>query len=97
MDSIVVILLILIIVKFCIIGPLLFYIFRDEIKTWRKAPETPTEPVCVYCQSRWTQVVDQGTPRWEGEDLVIATTYECQHCHTPFWRVERLPVGSVRH
>jgi len=94
-SDIIVIVLILVVVKFFIIGPLLFYVFRDDIRAWRQKPEPLAAPVCMYCESRWTQPVDEGTPRWEGDELVLVTTYECQHCHMPFWRVERVPVSSM--
>jgi hypothetical protein len=40
----------------------------------------------------YTTAIGEAEPRWDGEELVMTTTYECQHCHLPFWHVERVPV-----
>lgn len=100
MTNILVILLVIALVKFVFFGFLLFVVFRRDIQElWsgKKAEKKrPAFPVCLYCQSRYTRPLDDGQPRWENEDLVLVTTYECQHCHLPFWHVERVPMGSAR-
>jgi hypothetical protein len=79
--------------KVVVFGPLLYFIFRDEIKTYfRDRKSKSSEPRCIYCQSVWTTPVGESEPRWDGEELVMTTTYECQHCHLPFWHVERVPM-----
>jgi hypothetical protein len=94
-DSILVILLVVAAIKFVFFGIILYFVFRPELRKGarRKAPTTIT---CMYCQSKWTRPVDEGQTRWEDDDLVLVTTYECQHCHLPFWHVERVPVGSLK-
>ena len=94
-DSILVILLIVAAVKFVFLCIILLFVFRPELKgaSKKKAQATAT---CLYCQSRSTRPVDEGQTRWENDDLVLVTTYECQHCHLPFWHVERVPVGSLK-
>lgn len=81
------------VIKVALFGPLLYLVFKDEIKTWWRERKTKSSlPRCVYCQSVWTTAVSEAEPRWDGEELVMTTTYECQHCHLPFWHVERVPV-----
>lgn len=97
MDSLLVILLVIAGVKFIVFGVILWKVFRQDIKHWwtqerRQKSREPSTPVCVYCQSVWTVPVDEGQTRWEGDELVLVTTFECQHCQLPFWRVERLAV-----
>ena len=96
MSGILVILLIIAAVKFIFFGIVLFFVFRPELRNLRKRKIVSTTPVCVYCQSRWTRAVDEGQTRWEDDDLVLVTTYECQHCSLPFWHVERVPMGTVK-
>ncbi len=99
-QTIVEILLILAAVKVVFISGILWMVFKREIKDWwrerqaRKLP--PAIPICLYCQSTWTQAVDEGQSRWDGEDLVLVTTYECQHCRLPFWHVERVKTGALK-
>ncbi len=81
------------VIKLALFGPLLYFVFRDEIETYLRNRKTKSSvPRCVYCQSVWTTAVGEGEPRWDGEELVMTTTYECQHCHLPFWHVERVPM-----
>lgn len=98
MDSILVILLILAAVKFFGFGGLLLWIFRGDIREWRagRKHEPSMEPACIYCASKWTVAVDEGRTRWEQDELVLSTTYECQHCHMPFWHIERVRVPSIK-
>ena len=98
MDSILVILLIVATVKFIVFGILLFVVFRDDIREYfsGKKPTEGKAPVCVYCESKWTVPIDEGQTRWENNDLLLVTTYECQHCHLPFWHVERVSTVSLR-
>ena len=96
-NNILVILLIVATVKFIFLGVVLFFVFRPELRNAGKRKPVPTTPACVYCESRWTRPVDEGQTRWEDEDLVLVTTYECQHCSLPFWHVDRVPMGSVKH
>ena len=76
---------------------LLYWIFRDDIREYfaeRRIRES--SPVCIYCRSPWTLAADEGAPRWEGDELVLVTTYTCQECFLPFWHVERVPVAAAR-
>jgi hypothetical protein len=97
-DSIILILLVLAAVKTLVFGGLLGWVFRDDIREWRsgrkKAPMVT--PVCIYCESKWTQAVDEGQSHWENDELVLVTTYECQHCHLPFWHVERVQMTGIK-
>lgn len=92
MRSMVIILLVVAAIKFVVFGVILYRVFRDDIKEWwsEQTNEPVGPPVCVYCQSAWTEPVDEGQTRWEGSELVLVTTYECQHCRWQFWRVERV-------
>lgn len=90
------ILLILVVVKLIIIGVLLGVVFKDDVSAMRVKRSEPRLPECMYCQSVWTQPTDEGQTRWEGDELVLVTTYECQHCHLPFWHVERVPIGTLK-
>lgn len=99
MDSIVTILLIIAAVKFVLFGGILYWVFRGDIRSWRaqrRRKPVPTTPACVYCGSKWTHAQPEQESRWEGEELVLVTTYQCQHCEMPFWRVERVAVGRVK-
>lgn len=100
MTDILVILLVIALVKFVVFGFLLFVVFRRDIREmWsgKKTQKTrPAMPVCMYCQSHFTRRLDDGEPRWDNDDLILVTTYECEHCHLPFWHVERVPVGSAK-
>jgi len=96
-DTIIVVLLIVALVKFVMIGIIVLVVFKPDLKQWQKTRKKPlTAPICMYCQSKWTKALDEGQTRWDGDDLVLVTTYECQHCHLPFWHVERVPTGSLR-
>lgn len=96
MSNILVILLIIAAVKFVFFGFVLFHVFRPELKNAGKRQPASTTPICVYCESRWTHAVDEGQTRWDNDDLVLVTTYQCEHCALPFWHVERVPMGSAR-
>lgn len=101
MDEFLTILLIVAFVKFILFGVILFHVFRKDIEEYRSErtetkTRTPEAPMCMYCQSLYTLPVDEGQTRWEDDALVLVTTYECQHCHLPFWHVERVAVGSLR-
>lgn len=98
MDSILLILLIVAAVKFVFFGVILFKVFQRDIEAYREErteEAVPSLPACVYCQSVYIEAVDEGQTRWENESLVLVTTYECQHCHLPFWHVERVAAGSL--
>lgn len=98
MDTILLILLIVAAVKFVIFGVILFVVFRRDIDAYRgdwAESKAPALPACVYCQSVYIRPVDEGQTRWENDSLVLVTTYECQHCHLPFWHVERVAAGSL--
>ncbi len=99
MDNILVILLIIAAVKFVIFGVILFVVFRRDIQEYRgdrTESAAPALPACVYCQSVYIEPVGDGQTRWENDELVLVTTYECQHCHLPFWHVERVAAGSLQ-
>jgi integral membrane sensor domain MASE1 len=99
MGNILIIFLIIAAVKSVVFGGILYFVFRDDIREWWSGKEetsAPTMPVCVYCQSAWTQPAGDPETRWEDDELVLVTTYECQHCRLPFWRVERVPVTSTK-
>jgi hypothetical protein len=94
-----VLLLIIVVIKFIIVGVILWRVFAPDIRQLRQEQEDrkPTEaPACLYCGSLWTEPSGDSETRWEHEELVLVTTYECQHCHLPFWHVERIPVVSSR-
>ena len=95
-DNIIVILLVLAAIKFVIIAIILLVVFRPDLKQLRGKKKPPSVPVCMYCQSKWTHALDEGEARWDGGDLILVTTYECEHCHLPFWHVERVPTGILR-
>jgi len=96
-SNILVLLLIIAAVKFVFFGVVLFFVFRPELRNAGKRKPAPTTPICIYCESRWTNAVDEGQTRWEHDELVLVTTYACEHCSLPFWRVERVPMGSIKH
>jgi hypothetical protein len=99
MGPIVAILLVLVIVKSVIFGVLVWAVFREDIKAYfagKKNSEAVTVPTCIYCQSQWTTQVDEGSTRWDGEELTLVTTYECQHCRLPFWHVERVSAAMLQ-
>ncbi|HZU11585.1 MAG TPA: hypothetical protein VFB58_02000 [Chloroflexota bacterium] len=83
------------VVKIFIAGPLLFMVFRDDIRRyWAGRKQKAHEPCCPGCASRYAAPLDEGVIRWEGDDLVLVTGYQCQHCGYPFWHVERVPMGK---
>jgi hypothetical protein len=93
------ILLVLVIVKSVIFSVLVWVVFREDIKAYfagKKRSEASTVPTCIYCQSQWTAAVDEGSTRWDGEELILVTTYECQHCRLPFWHIERVPAAMLQ-
>lgn len=80
-------------IKIFIFGPLLYWVFREDIRGYfRERKQRQALPACPLCGSRYSQPVDEGTTRWDKDELVLVTTHECQHCHMPFWYVERVPV-----
>lgn len=74
----------------------LYWVFRDDIRQYLAERRVPArrKPVCLYCQSESVRPVEDGVTRWEGESLVLVTTFECLHCQLPFWNVERVPVAA---
>jgi integral membrane sensor domain MASE1 len=101
MDSIILILLVVAAIKFVVFGVILFFVFRPELPSlqrWKRSKTAPVDvtPTCVYCQSRYSRPTGEVETRWEGEELVLVTTFECEHCHFPLWRVERIPVGMLK-
>jgi hypothetical protein len=99
MGPTVAILLVLVIVKCVVFGVLIWVVFREDIKAYfagKRRSETPATPACIYCQSQWTTAVDEGSTRWDGEELVLVTAYECQHCRLPFWHVDRVPAAMLQ-
>lgn len=96
MDNIILILLIVAAVKFVLIAVICFWVFRPDLKAMVAEKKPQTVPTCPYCQSKWTEAIDEGQTRWDGDELVLVTTYECQHCHFPVWHVERVPTGSLK-
>lgn len=97
MDEVITVLLILVVVKTIIIGIVLLVIFKPDIKQLRSRKASAETPPCMYCQSKWTHPADGGETRWDQDELVLVTTYECEHCHLPFWHVERVAAGSLKH
>lgn len=94
MGDILIILLAVAAVKFVLFGIILLVVFKPDFKRLWAGEEAAIAPTCLYCGSKWTEPVEEGETRWEGDDLVLVTTYECQHCHLPFWHVERVPTAS---
>jgi hypothetical protein len=96
-DSIIVFLLILTTILIVVKVIFLWWIFGPDIKLLRgELKQTSAEPECVYCRSQWTHPTSDGEMRWEGDDLVLVTTYQCEHCELPFWHVERVSVVAQR-
>jgi hypothetical protein len=98
MTTLIWILLISVVVLLPFKAVFLYWIFRDDIREYfaeRRA--RASTPVCMYCQSSLTQPADEGSTRWEGDELVLVTTYVCGHCHLPFWHVERVAAVPARH
>lgn len=96
-DLMIVTLLILAAVKFVLITVVLWVVWRPDVrKLFRKKETMRTTPVCPFCDSRWTHPVGDPETGWDGDELVLSTTYECQHCHFPIRHVERVPVGASR-
>lgn len=99
-DTLLILILLFFVIKILIFGPLLYWVFREDIRQhFAQKKQQQTVPTCLYCKSRYTEPVDEGNTRWEGDDLVLVTTYECQHCHMPFWHVERVTMpgsGNAR-
>lgn len=99
MQYIIPILMILATIKIVVLGGFLWYVFKPDIKEYRDHHERQrgpaTSPSCMYCGSKYARMVDEGQTRWEGDHLVLVSAYECQHCHLPFWHVERLPAASI--
>jgi hypothetical protein len=94
--SILLILLIIAAVKFVLFGGILFAVFRDDIREWLRGKPEPVSPECTYCQSKWTVPTGDPQTRWEDNSLILVTEFHCQHCHFPFWHVERVPVSSLK-
>lgn len=75
----------------------LYWIFRDDIREYLAERRTKAStPLCMYCGSHYTQMVDDDTTRWEGDELVLVTTYTCLDCNLPFWHVERVPATTAK-
>jgi hypothetical protein len=96
LDTIIVVLLVVAAVKFVIVAIILLAVFRPDIRQWRTRKKPVSVPACPGCRSKYTRVIDEGQTRWDHDDLVLVTTYECRHCHFPFWHVERVPTGSLK-
>ncbi|GAC1335254.1 MAG: hypothetical protein NVS2B16_05770 [Chloroflexota bacterium] len=100
MDTLVVLLLVVAGIHFLIAAIFLPLVFRDDIRQWRAErrlnAEQTREPACMYCGSKWTHALDEGQTRWDNGDLVLVTTFECDHCHLPFWHVERVHTTVIR-
>jgi len=99
-DSIIAILLIVAAIKFVLFGIVLYFVFRPDLRTLlrrkRPQPDVTAAPVCMYCDSQYARATGEVQTRWEGNELVLVTTFECEHCHFPLWRVERIPVGAAK-
>lgn len=97
-STFVVILLVGAIAHILLFGGVFYLVFRDDIHEMLRPKKKPSMPTCMYCESKWTHPVGEGQTRWEGDDeLVLVTTYECEHCRLPFWHVERVRVGTLKH
>jgi hypothetical protein len=97
MSTFIWILLISVAVLLPIKAALLYWVFRDDIREYvAERRQRAIAPVCMYCHSKWTEPADEGSTRWEGDELVLVTTYVCQHCNLPFWHVERVAAAAAR-
>jgi hypothetical protein len=99
LGNILIIFLVIAAAKTVVFAAILWFVFREDIRQWWSGDEveqSPAQPACVYCQSVWTEATGEPQTRWENEELVLVTTYECQHCRLPFWRVERVPMTSTK-
>jgi hypothetical protein len=90
-----------VLVKFILVAFVIHIVFKDDIRQYREQKEEEKKagvaPVCMYCGSAWTHATDEGQTRWENDELILVTTYECEHCTLPFWHVERVPMIAHLH
>lgn len=93
-DILLIIIVLFFVIKLVIFGPLLYFVFRDDIRQYFAQRGLPSPPTCPLCRSRYAQPTDDARTQWEGEDLVLVTGYECEHCHYPFWHVERVSLTA---
>lgn len=97
MSTLIWILLISVVILLPIKAAFLYWIFREDIREYlADRRERASTPVCMYCRSKSTELLDEGSTRWEGQELVLVTTYVCQHCQMPFWHVERVAAAAAR-
>lgn len=99
MQYIIPILMVIATIKMIVLGAFLWYVFKPDIREYREHHERQQGPAaapsCMYCGSKYALLLDEGQTRWEGDHLVLVSSYECQHCHLPFWHVERVPAASL--
>lgn len=96
MNNFIIVLLVVAAVKIPVFGWLLYRVFRNDIEQYEADQASTSDvPVCIYCQSAWTRPLEEEQTRWEGDDLVLVTAYECEHCRLPFWHVERVSISKI--
>jgi hypothetical protein len=91
MDLLLLILIIIAVVKIVVLG---FVAWKYLWPQWRgPAPKTVAPPAikCIYCHAAPVMMLGEER-RWEGDELVLVTTYECNRCRLPFWHLERISV-----
>lgn len=98
MSTIVWIFLVSVVVLLPLKAAFLYWIFQDDIRAYLAERRGPRRriPVCMYCHSERVEPVDDGVTRWEGDNLVLVTTYRCENCQLPFWNVERVAVATAK-
>lgn len=93
MGDILLILLVIALLKFVLFGIILLLVFKPDFKKMWRGREVAI-PTCLYCGSKYTHALEESQTRWEEDALVLVTTFECDHCHLPFWNVERIPLPT---
>lgn len=87
-ETIIIVFVVMKLVIFAIIGPILYKLLGPELR--KPSPSAPLPgAMCMYCGEA-NPLVQAEDQRWEGGELVMVRTYECQSCHLPYWNVERL-------
>jgi hypothetical protein len=85
------IILVIVVTKLVIllaVGVLVWRIMGPELRAPKQQHGMPGVR-CIYCG--YSPALYHGEEqRWEGDELVLARTYECRECHMPFWHVERV-------
>lgn len=101
MSGVLTILLVIAVVKSVVFGFLVFVVFRDDIRQYfaEKRDEKVAAaqvPACIYCHSAALRPAGEPETRWDQEELVLVSTFECLECGLPFWHVERVTIAAAK-